>query len=758
MAKISLAGFKDPVRRPRYIIWTGVAVLVLAAVMIVALGVTSTYWFCAEGCHKVQDDAIIAYERSSHSNVSCMACHMPPNANPIVFILHKAEALGELYLTVTDNFELPLNAHSHLALSMTSDQCTQCHNMANRRVTPSPGIKIDHEAHAEVNAACTVCHNRAGHREDFELTLRNPERQGGEPSRKHADFMSMTACFRCHSLTDSAAPSGACAECHTPEFDLKPANHDAEGFLPGGHAEMAAEAKAEVEAALHEGEEGAEGSEEATGTEGSEEGTGGGGSEETTEGEEQSLFATEKAYASGGAEIHPVPAEQVPEVIAAQRSHGADPHETIGPQLPSVESVFYCATCHVESTFCLGCHGVEMPHPAAFIEPASADDPAGHPVASRDEALAEKCVMCHGQNSETFFCDKCHHGTKVNHEFNTEDPWTASQHPKAVAASGISSCTTMCHAVKFCSDCHTGRNIVPSSHEQSGWTRTNTPTMTNFGTAPAAPSALHALEAQKSLESCGVCHGEGGMTADFCMDCHRMELPHPAEFKSNHVSSKNNQDVCANCHRWPELCSNCHHVGSSTSRPWMQVHGGSVNESGSQGCLQCHGGESGTDTAFCVDCHQDRNVVPASHRADRFVRDRSSNPAGHVELYQKDASLCIFCHAGEAATLPSTEFCNDCHKLPMPHPEGFGAAGQGNGGEHQRLFQANETTREVCENCHTPRMCDNCHHQGDTSADEPWVRYHDAVVKEKGATPCFECHEETYCSACHVNLAKRGLL
>jgi hypothetical protein len=148
-------------------------------------------------------------------------------------------------------------------------------------------------------------------------------------------------------------------------------------------------------------------------------------------------------------------------------------------------------------------------------------------------------------------------------------------------------------------------------------------------------------------------------------------------------------------------------------------------------------------------------VVPASHKADKFVRDRSSKPARHVELYSKDSSLCTFCHAGDAATLPSSKFCNNCHKLPMPHPEGFGA--KGDGGEHQRLFQEKETTKAVCENCHTARMCDNCHHEG-ASPDEPWIRYHDAVVKEKGATPCFECHEETYCSACHVSLAKRGLL
>jgi NapC/NirT cytochrome c family, N-terminal region len=95
MVRISFAGFKDPARRPRFIVWTGAVILVLAAVMIVALGVTSTRWFCAEGCHKVQDDTITAYDRSTHSQVSCMACHMPVNADPITFILHKAEALGE---------------------------------------------------------------------------------------------------------------------------------------------------------------------------------------------------------------------------------------------------------------------------------------------------------------------------------------------------------------------------------------------------------------------------------------------------------------------------------------------------------------------------------------------------------------------------------------------------------------------------------------------------------------------------------------
>ena len=139
MPKISLAGFKNPASRPRYIIWALVAVLVIAGVMIPVLGVTSTRWFCSEGCHKVQDDTIIAYQHSAHSEISCMACHMPVAANPVIFLIHKAEALGELAQTVTNSYELPLNAESEVALTMTEDKCTQCHSPSTRKFTPSDG-------------------------------------------------------------------------------------------------------------------------------------------------------------------------------------------------------------------------------------------------------------------------------------------------------------------------------------------------------------------------------------------------------------------------------------------------------------------------------------------------------------------------------------------------------------------------------------------------------------------------------------------
>ncbi len=304
MAKISLAGFKDPVRRPRYLIWTGVALLVLAAFVVVAFSATSTYWFCAEVCHKVQDDSIAAYNRSSHSMVSCMSCHEPVNADPITFTLKKAKALGELVMTVTNNYELPLNPESTLSLNkeeMSSKQCTQCHS-TNRVITPSAGIIIDHKAHEEKDIQCTACHNRVAHNEsgDWEPALSNPN--GGAKSVKHANYMTMTACFRCHTLTDKAPEGGIkapgkCATCHPADFELKPASHKEAGFFPKGHAEMAVEAAKEQSAALAAG----------------------------------------KSEESG-------------DVLAVS----------------SVEAVNYCSTCHDMKTFCNDCHGLEMPHPADF--------------------------------------------------------------------------------------------------------------------------------------------------------------------------------------------------------------------------------------------------------------------------------------------------------------------------------------------------------------------------------------------------------
>lgn len=342
MPRISLSAFRDPVRRPRAIIWTGIGVFVVAALFIVvAIIGTSTRMFCAEVCHKVQDDTIISYERSTHSEISCIACHEPVNADPVTLLLKKAKSAGELVLTVTGNFELPLNGASELSLNheeMPSSQCTQCHS-ANRPVSPSRGIIIDHKVHADKGVTCTTCHNRVAHNETgMKFTLKG--------NHAHEDYMTMTACFRCHALKGGSAP-GTCGACHPPTFDLKPANHNEPGFYQQfgdskGHAKLALEDEARM----------------------------------------AELKASE-ASASAGA--------------AATKTAES------GPAMKPAAEVSYCGTCHDKATFCTGCHGVEMPHPKDFLATHG-------PLGKSKPAVCANCHATSKENAQNLsFCNNCHH-------------------------------------------------------------------------------------------------------------------------------------------------------------------------------------------------------------------------------------------------------------------------------------------------------------------------------------------------------------
>ena len=360
MARISFAGFKDPKRRPRYIVWAVVAVLVIVAVMIPVLGVTSTRWFCAEGCHKVQDDTITAYEHSPHSEISCMACHMPVNANPVVFLLHKAEALGELYLTVTNKFELPLNAESEVALTMKSTQCTQCHDDDKRTVTPSPGIKIDHAVHAENGVDCTICHNRTAHVEDFELDARRSRHREAQPHARGLHGDDGVLPLPLAGLPGKDKPTGACAACHTPGFELKPPEPPR---CPASSPRATASSAPPRRAARSSRAE---------------------------------LLVAER--------VGPRPPTEGESARRARRRARA--HETLGESLPTVESINECSTCH-KKKFCIDCHGgVPMPHPADFKEK--------HGKLGKE--APKSCAKCHGAGGEG--CNSCHHGTEMDYPYN----------------------------------------------------------------------------------------------------------------------------------------------------------------------------------------------------------------------------------------------------------------------------------------------------------------------------------------------------
>lgn len=404
MPRKPLAAFTDPARRPRTLIWAVVGVIGVAFVLIAALGATSSYWFCGGFCHSVQLDPVVAYDHSTHSRVACVSCHLPVNGDPVTFLYHKAHAgIVGAYQLVTKTYDTPLNPFSGLALNtehMGSGQCTQCHS-ANRRITPHDGILIDHEAHESRGIQCTACHNRIAHPEDdIEITMVAPS--SGTEAARHANFMTMTACFRCHTLGEKPPPGtefkapGTCSVCHPASFDLRPASHEATGFYPAGHARLAM------------------------------------------------------------MELDPVtgrPAESVTRPVlsgestetSAPAGSGYEPGSADSHQIAvaPVSAVDYCGTCHKVDTFCVDCHGIEMPHPAGFV--------GNH--AEEGKKNAESCSMCHGGGGKpipgggTDFCNNCHHSGA-----DPKRSWL-SQHMEKVDEAGAQACFR-CHKPTFCAECH----------------------------------------------------------------------------------------------------------------------------------------------------------------------------------------------------------------------------------------------------------------------------------------------------------------
>ncbi len=385
-------GFKDPITRPRFIVWTGVWIVVLGTVLVGSLIGTSTRWFCNEVCHVVHYDNQKQYWASTHSNVSCIACHIPPELDGVRFAAEKAEKLVDVWETVTGTFHMPLNEDSYIALSMPEYYCTQCHNLSNRTVTPSEGIFIDHEAHSTEGIACAICHNRVAHPEVFELELPGNE--------KHEDFMVMTACYRCHTLTGESpsdfVASGACGACHPPDFDLVPDTHMAADFFTpygesAGHARMAlAEERATAEARAY--------------------------------------------WAERGPELAAKRPKPISRLLRIPHGEFVD--------LPPVAAVNECETCHRTDVFCIGCHGYEMPHPADFAEQHSA---AG-------DADPDGCALCHNKTGDPALnataCDQCHHPAG-----DPRQTWLA-QHAQAARETDILTDCYACHQELFCSGCH----------------------------------------------------------------------------------------------------------------------------------------------------------------------------------------------------------------------------------------------------------------------------------------------------------------
>ncbi len=112
--------------------WFLVGFIVLTVVNVAIFGFvgyegyhfTDSPYFCGMVCHQVMAPEYTAYQRSPHSRVSCVECHIGPGAE--WFVKAKISGLRQVYAVVTNSYARPIPTPVE-ALRPARDTCETCH-------------------------------------------------------------------------------------------------------------------------------------------------------------------------------------------------------------------------------------------------------------------------------------------------------------------------------------------------------------------------------------------------------------------------------------------------------------------------------------------------------------------------------------------------------------------------------------------------------------------------------------------------------
>ncbi len=85
---------------------------------------TDSPYFCGMVCHQVMAPEYTAYQRSPHSRVPCVECHIGPGAE--WFVKAKLSGLRQVVAVWTDSYDRPIPTPVQ-ALRPARDTCEQCH-------------------------------------------------------------------------------------------------------------------------------------------------------------------------------------------------------------------------------------------------------------------------------------------------------------------------------------------------------------------------------------------------------------------------------------------------------------------------------------------------------------------------------------------------------------------------------------------------------------------------------------------------------
>lgn len=107
-----------------FVILTVVNMTILVVVGYEGYHFTDSPYFCGMVCHQVMEPEYVAYQRSPHSRVVCVDCHIGPGAE--WFVRAKISGLRQVKAVLTNNYSRPIPAPVH-ELRPARDTCEDCH-------------------------------------------------------------------------------------------------------------------------------------------------------------------------------------------------------------------------------------------------------------------------------------------------------------------------------------------------------------------------------------------------------------------------------------------------------------------------------------------------------------------------------------------------------------------------------------------------------------------------------------------------------
>lgn len=148
-----------------------------------------------------------------------------------------------------------------------------------------------------------------------------------------------------------------------------------------------------------------------------------------------------------------------------------------------------------------------------------------------------------------------------------------------------------------------------------------------------------------NMASCVECHKVVDRV-DYCFDCHSQgenlkPVDHQVVWKSSHgIAGQSKKEECQGCHT-ENYCVDCHHNDNLDHKvhPLNYVNNHALQARGNKdNCYTCH-----EEQAFCVDCHQQRMVMPRNHSTANWSNAKTGG--GHARLAKLDLDSCLSCHS-----------------------------------------------------------------------------------------------------------------